>query len=262
MNSNAVVLINFKSDVNSQNQPYVDRCIYAWNYWCNQHNVDFIEIQNPVMSMNVMPATFQRWYIFDYLRNNGLKYEQVAQVDFDTIPSPFCRNFFELTNGEWSAVEDNGDGPCLNRGIQMVKENWMPEVDVNWGNYFNAGFIVFSEKHEQVFKDTIEFYNKEKEKWLKCNCSADFTDDQPVLNFMVRKNGFKVTLLPRSFNVLAWHAWNFLRQDYLDSLGRLMDRKKGIQTSVDIFHLCGDVPFRNDVSMLMLETFKKEYGLS
>ena len=258
---NAVVVINLKKDLSAPNRPYVDRCIYAWNFWANKNGVDFIEINNPVMSMDVMPATFQRWNIFDYLRDNNLKYDQVAQVDFDTIPSPFCRNFFELTNNEWSAVPDAGEGNMLNRGIRMVKENWMPDVDVNWGNYFNAGFVVFGEKHEPVFKDTINFYNTEKEKWLKNNKSSDFTDDQTILNFMVRKNGFKVTLLPRSFNVLAWHAWNFLTPTFIDSNGRTVDRKTSIKDSVDIFHLCGDHQFRENVSEYMLSDFKQEYGL-
>lgn len=258
---NAVVVINFKKQADVSNQPYVERCLYAWNFWANKNNVDFIEIQTPFKPMDEIPVTFQRWHIFDYLKENGLKYDQIAQVDFDTIPSPFCRNFFEMTNGEFSAVCDAGEGNQLNRGIQMVKNHWMPDVDVNWGNYFNAGFVVCSEKHVPALNDVVEFYNTQKEKWKICNKTADFTDDQTILNFMIRKHGFKVNLLPRSFCVLAWHAWNFLTPTFNDYFGRTIDRKSSIRDAVDVFHMCGDTTFRETVSALMLDMFKEEYEL-
>lgn len=260
---NAVVIINLKDDLSAPNKPYVDRCIYAWNFWANKYGADFIEINNPMVPMVEVPATFQRWNIFEYLRNAGLSYSQIAMVDFDTIPSPFCRNFLALTDNEFSAVPDGGEGNQLNRGIRMVKENWekLSKIDTNWGNYFNAGFAVFNEKHEKAFKDVVDFYKNEKEKWMVCNKTKDFTDDQTILNFMVRYNGFKVNLLPRSFNVLAWHAWNFLTPTFTDYFGRTIDRKTSIKDSVDIFHLCGDVDFREKVSEYMLADFKEEYGL-
>ena len=70
--------------------------------------------------------------------------------------------FFEKTNNNFSAVLDNGFGPSINRSIQMVKNNWYKNIDVNWDTYFNSGFIVYNKNHLNVFKEIQNFYLKSK----------------------------------------------------------------------------------------------------
>ena len=47
-----------------------------------------------------MNICWQRYYLFDILDANDIKYDQILSVDADTIVHPDCPNFFEMTEGK------------------------------------------------------------------------------------------------------------------------------------------------------------------
>jgi len=243
-------------------EPYVERCAYSWNLWCRQHGHDFIFWDEKPENPSNAPATFLRMKIFDVLDTveNSKDYDQFSLVDYDTFVFPWCDDYFKLTEGKFSAVPDAGHVSSLNRSIQMVKENWFPDSSVNWGNYFNAGFFTFGWEHRPVLESVFNFFESEKEKWLHFNKSADMTDDQTVLNFMVRQKEFPVKLLSRDYNVLDFYL-KMMFDNRIDELGRMISSKKTFRTAAKIVHLTGGKDFRNDATAEFFNLFKSELSL-
>ena len=253
-----VVMLAFKGD--KPYDPYVERCAYSWNFWCNKHGHDFIFWDEAIEDMRQTPATFQRMRIFDVLDKNGMTHEEVSLVDYDTFIFPWTDDYFKLTNGKFSGVPDAGFAPQINRSIQMVKENWFPNSKVNWGNYINAGFFTFTREHRKALEAVYSFYKTEQEKWKKANNSPDMTDDQTPLNFIIREHGFDINLLPRDYNVLDNYLFSMFT-DKTDELGRRIDRIKTIRTAAKITHLTSNPQFRNDATQFFFEAYKKELEL-
>jgi hypothetical protein len=250
---NTVVLINLKNGID-ENPEFVDNCILSWKSWCEKNNVSFFILDEKTHEFSEMPPQMQKMYTLDTLMGNGIEFDQIAQVDYDTFILPHCPNFFKLTNHEFGAGLDSGFGPQLNRSIQMCKNNWFPDSKISWDCYFNSGFIVYNQKHKKIFKDVLNFYNTQKEKWLEVNKSTTLTDDQTLLNFFIEKNGFPIYWFPRSYNVLdPWNRYFFY--DATDELGRYINNVQTIKECINIFHFCGDINYRNQSTEFLKEKF-------
>lgn len=250
---NIVVMPNFK-EINLVDNDFIVNCKNSWKNWCNKNDIDFYEITTSIASFESIPPQIQKMWVLDILLENKIEFNQIAQVDYDTFILPHCPNFFEKTNNNFSAVLDNGFGPTINRSIQMVKNNWYKNINVNWDTYFNSGFIVYNKNHLNVFKEIQNFYFLQKDNWCIINKSPNLTDDQTLLNFEIRKQNYKVTFLDRSYNVLDWHCKNFFA-NYTDELGRDIISVKSIKDCVNIFHLTGDLNFRNQASNFLITNF-------
>lgn len=250
---NVVVIPNFKKD-GTDDPPFVTNCALSWQSWCEKHDTQFFMLEEKIHPFEEMPPQMQKMYTFRSLKESGVEFDQIAQVDYDTFILPHCPNFFDLTNHEFGAGLDAGFGPQLNRSIQMCKRNWFPDSKIAWDTYFNSGFIVYNEKHTKAFSDVLEFYATQRTKWMEVNRSPDLTDDQTLLNFFLEKNGFKVSYFPRSYNVLD--PWNrYFMYDATDELGRYINNVQTIKECVNVFHFCGDTNYRNQVTGFLKERF-------
>lgn len=233
---------------------FITNSISAWRTWCEKNDCIFLELTEKIADFKLIPPQMQKMWTLEILLSNEIEFNQVAQVDYDTFPLPECPNFFNLTGNKFAAVLDNGFGPSINRSIQMVKQNWYPGVDVNWDNYFNSGFIIYNQTHLPVFKAIQNFYEEKRGEWMQQNRSKDLTDDQTLLNFELRKQQFDVALLSRSFNVLDWHCRNFFA-NFIDDLGREINAVRNIRDCVNVFHLTGDIDFRNGATDFLIQNF-------
>lgn len=251
MKKNIIVMPDFKQDINQPEPDFVKFCKIGWKKWCEKNNCEFFIIDTPIANFDYIVPQMQKMWSMDIIDKNGIEYDQMAIVDHDTIPTKNCKNFFELTNGKFTAVLDNGFGPQLNRLVRLFKDHFYKEDEfVTWDTYFNSGFIIVNKSHSEVFKKTQEFYFKNKNEFAIHN-KADDLNDQTILNFELSKSNMGLNLLPRSYNVLAWHAQNFF-YDYTDELGRKIDSVVNINDSINIFHLCGDLNFRNQSSHFVI----------
>jgi hypothetical protein len=244
---------NFREDLSIPQHPFVDNCRQSWKFWCKKHNCDFIEIETPITSFSNIPPQAQKMWVFDILEHNNIEYDQAALVDYDTFVLPDCPNFFESSNHEFCATPDNGFGPAINRLVQLFKNAWYPNSPVTWDNYFNSGFFVFNKKHKLLFSECIKFYHDNKNQFAVLN-KADDLNDQTIFNFILHELGFKLNILPRSYNVLDWHCKNFF-SNYTDELGREINAVENIKSCINIFHLTGDYEFRNAASNFLLKNF-------
>ena len=86
------------SDENRSNA--YDYSIKSWKHFCDKNNCELVVWEDLLYPIDYMKITFQRYYVFDILEANNIKYNQVLITDADTIVHPDCPNVFEITNNE------------------------------------------------------------------------------------------------------------------------------------------------------------------
>jgi len=235
--NNIVVMPNFKDYSTKEDTLAIKNSKLLWQTWCKKYNHDFLSIEDPICSFDTVVPQMQKMWVMDILDDNGIEYDQILEVDHDTYPTPNCTDVFTLSNREFSAALDNGFGPQLNRLMIIFRENFFKnDKFVSWDTYFNSGFIIYNKKHKEVFKKTQEFYMNHRKDFAVLN-KADDLNDQTILNFVLADMGFKLNVLPRSFNVLDLHMERFFIPSYVDELGRSIDRDRNILDCINVFHI-------------------------
>ena len=93
---NIVFMISVKKDgvLKEEYQYSID----SWKYWCERNDIELLLLEEPLIDLNDMHIIWQRYFLFDLLEHNKIKYDQVLKVDADTIVNRDCPNFFEMTN--------------------------------------------------------------------------------------------------------------------------------------------------------------------
>lgn len=208
-----------------------------WSEWCKKHSHEFMVLEEPVCSYETVCPQMQKMWVMDILDDNEITYDQLLVIDHDTYPIPTCPDVFQMSNGEFSAALDNGFGPQLNRQMIIFREHFFPNnTFVTWDTYFNSGFIIYSKKHKEVFKAVQKFYFDHRKDFAVHNKADDLNDQTPI-NYILSEMGFKLNILPRSFNVLDFHMERFLIPSYVDELGRPLNRERNIMDCINVFHI-------------------------
>ncbi len=184
---------------------YKEWCFKTWDYWCKKNDVELIILDQELRDKSIMKPTWQRWHVFDILANNDIQFDQVALVDIDTMIKWDAPNFFNETNGEFSAVEDCFYIEWSHNSIKGYK-HMFPETDFDWTTYFNCGFIVMSNKHKELCDTITKFYydNETHLRELQHQTLKKGSDQTPV-NYLVRKEGYPITFLNKKFNLSQLH---------------------------------------------------------
>ena len=244
---NLVVMPNFKEYSTKEDALYVKNSKVIWEIWCKKYEHEFLVIEEPVCSFETIVPQMQKMWVMDILDDNKIEYDQILMIDHDTYPTPRCPDVFKMTDREFSATLDNGFGPQLNRLMNLFRDNYFKNNKfVTWDTYFNSGFIIYNKKHKELFKKTQEWYFKYKEEFFVLDKCRGL-NDQTILNFILSDMGFKLNILPRSFNVLDFHMQRFLMPSYTDELGRFIDQERNILECINVFHI-GDGQIRDQGS--------------
>ena len=203
---NVVFITSIKGLVDTSYQEY---CLNTWKYWCKKNDVELFILNEELTDAKYMKPTWQRWYVFDILELNGVNYDQVAMVDVDTMIKWDAPNFFELTDRKFSAVVDQDN---IGWVVQSIKayQHMFPNVKLDWTDYFNCGFIVLNEKHKELCKSIINFWEtNEVELTMIQNTISKGTDQTPV-NFMVKKD-IEINYLSKKFNLTHFNRKEILQ---------------------------------------------------
>ena len=150
--------------------------IDSWKKWCDRNDCELFVLNDLILDNDKMGICWQRYYLFDILEANDVKYDQVLMVDADTIVHPDCPNFFEMTDG---------------------------------------GFIIVNEKHKQFFQDIINFYFTYQDNLIKLQQTFFNGTDQTPVNILVHKNNIDLKLLPYEFNMNDMNRKEILADDLL-----------------------------------------------
>ena len=116
MNKNVVFIPNI--DLNNGRSNSYEYSIKSWKHWCDKNDCELLVWQDLIFPVERMKITWQRYYLFDILDNNDIKYDQILMVDADTIIHPDCPNFFNLTDKKYCGVMNNGDYEWVLRSIK------------------------------------------------------------------------------------------------------------------------------------------------
>lgn len=248
MSKNIVVMPAFLTGPEPE---FVKHCKRAWSSWCKKYGHEFIFIDTPIAPFDQIKPQIQKMWTLDILEANNIEFDQVAQVDYDTYPTDTCKDFFTMTNHNFTAVLDGGWLPALNRISRVTKELWFPETTVTIDEFFNTGFVVFNKEHKNQIQAVKDFFMNHPDDFDRRIKYA--LDDQIVLNYTVKQSGCPVTLLPRTFNMVSPENERFFWQGP-DHENRLYDVKTSIRQCVNIFHFTGDTERRNMLTR-MLDSF-------
>jgi hypothetical protein len=179
------------------NMEYKKWCFQSWNHWAKKNDAEVFVLDTPLVDKNLMKPTWQRWHVFDILDANGIEYDQVAMVDADTLIHPDAPNFFDLTNHNFAAVQDDLMVEWVHNSIEGYQFAF-PEVKFDWTTYFNCGNTDLLRKlqHETLRKGS----------------------DQTPVNYMVRSTGTDITYLSKKWNFTHLHQRGVLN-DMLPQVG-------------------------------------------
>lgn len=186
--------------------------ILSWKKWAEQYDdIEVIEWTQPITDPSVMKITLQRYWVFDILKHNNIKYNQVLIVDADTIVHPNCPNFFSLTENKLCGVINNGSYEWTIRSIREWGNVLFPEVPkvAPW-KYINGGFIIANDQYIDFFNTIKEFYtsNLENIKYLTSIIKAG--TDQTIVNYLIQINNIDIKYLPECFNLQDMFAKDLL----------------------------------------------------
>lgn len=186
--------------------------VKSWSKWSEQYeDVSVVEWTTPICPPEQMKITLQRYWVHEILEANDIEYDQVLVVDADTIVHPDCPNFFELTDGEFSVVLNNGCYEWTTRSIRDWNNKLFPKQSlIHPWSYFNGGFQITSQKHKEFYNFVKEFYSDNQAKILRLAEEIKAGTDQTIINFLTREYGVKVHYLDECFNLQDLFRKNLL----------------------------------------------------
>ena len=123
------------------------------------------------------------------------KYDRILRLDYDLLIAPDCPNLFDIVpEGMIGGVYED-IGIAKESRERMMRDIQACLGDVHWNKgYLNAGVIVASKQHREVFNPTIEII------YTVQGIDIIDTPEQDYMNYMIRKLGFEVYELSYRFN--------------------------------------------------------------
>ena len=92
--------------------------IDSWKRWCDKNDCQLFVLNDLILENDKMGICWQRYYLFDILDANEIEYDQVLMVDADTIVHPDCPNFFDMSDGKYVGVHNEGSYDWIFRSIE------------------------------------------------------------------------------------------------------------------------------------------------
>ena len=203
---NVVFIMNIKLDDSSgrytpeRSLPY-KYSINSWKHWCKKNNAELFVLEDLLLPKEEMAICWQRYYLFDILDANEIKYDQILMVDSDTIIHPNCPNFFEMTDHKYTGVHNEGSYDWILRSIENYSKHIFNGREIDWWKYINGGFQIVNSKHRNIFNALVQLYNENKDNLITMQNTFHTGTDQTPMNFMLQMNDIDIKLLPYEFNM-------------------------------------------------------------
>jgi len=212
--NNIVFIINVKRE--GKSKPEYDFSIKSWKKFCEKHNHELFVLESPIVDQEQMGIIWQRYFLFDLLDHNQIKYNQILIVDADTIVHPNCPDVFSLTDNKYTLVKDDGDYDWILRSMENYKKFVFPEEPMfDWFNYYNSGFQIVNPIHRPFFDTMRGFYEKNHEAIRWCQKTFGVGTDQTPLNFLLRKEKVDIKELSYKYNCVCLNKKEVLDSDML-----------------------------------------------
>ena len=198
---------------------YFEHSRKAWEYWCKKNDCVFVPFTEPVEDdfTKFRPQWQKCLFVFDELERMGIEYDQIALVDSTATPHWNCPNFFELTDRKFTAWYDRDNMKWVHDSIKGYEDLFQqafdsPHFKLDQSKYFNSGFMIFNEKHKELFNDLKRFYLENTEIFRKLQDEVvKKGNDQTPINYWLQLHGVELNLdLPVAFNLTHLHRKEML----------------------------------------------------
>ena len=111
---------------NERNRSY-EYSVKSWKHFCDKYDCELLVWEDLLYPIEYMKITWQRYYLFDFLEENKIEYNQILMVDADTIVHPDCPNFFNETDDKYCGVMNDGCYEWVSRSIKNYGDYIFPE---------------------------------------------------------------------------------------------------------------------------------------
>ncbi len=213
-----VTIKNSKLDgdrwLSNRSDPYV-YSVKSWQQWCEKNDFDFYVLEELFLPNEDMAIPWQKFYIFDLLESNGVDYDQIMYVDADTIVHPDCPNMFEMTDGKYTFVHNEGSYDWILRSMENYSKYFFNDYMFDWCHYYNAGLEIYNEKHRDFAKKVIDFYNENKPNLMEVERKFHGGTVQTPVNFLIHLENIDYKLLPYEYNMADMNRKELLTEDLL-----------------------------------------------
>jgi hypothetical protein len=204
------------------NVEYKEWCFESWKAWSKKHNIDLVTFEDPIMDVQLMKPTWQRWNVFNILENNVSlnDYDQIALIDIDTLIHPQAPNFFDINrhNTGVGVVHDDLMVEWIHNSIKGYK-HFFPDISLDWTRYFNTGFVILknNEPCRKACASIVDFYttNREELQTLQHTTLRKGSDQTPV-NYIFTKFELQKEFLNRKWNFTHLHLRGAFSDDIIN----------------------------------------------
>ncbi len=157
---------------------------------------NYVEIAKPKINLPAHPV-LEKLQLYDVLN----EYDRVVYFDADILVQPQTPNLFNIVSFEnvgavYDCPDNNEHNTNRARSIANIK-SILGEID--WvDGYINAGMMVLSRDHQDVFKFDPKLLKADPKLLKKMFLDQDF------INYNIKKNKLQIHKLPRSFNRITF----------------------------------------------------------
>ena len=198
--------------LDNRSDPYI-YSVKSWQKWCDKNNAELFVIEDLLLPNEDMAIPWQKFYIFDILEANDIEYDQIMYVDADTIVHPDCPNVFEMTDGKYTFVHNEGSYDWILRSMENYSKYFFDGYMFDWWHYYNAGLEIYNGNHKDFAKKVIEFYNNNKENLMEIERTFHGGTVQTPVNFLIHLENIDYKLLPYEYNMADMVRKEILRED-------------------------------------------------
>ena len=175
--------------------------VKSWKAWCDINDCELLVWEDLLFPVDYMKITWQRYYLFDFLEENSIEYNQILMVDADTIVHPDCPNFFDESENKYCGVMNDGCYEWTGRSIREFGAKLFDGHKIMPQRYINGGFQIINKEHRWFFDEMKKYYESDAENIRKVISEVQAGTDQTILNFMLDKHNVDMKILPNCYNL-------------------------------------------------------------
>jgi len=173
----------------------------SWKEFCEKNDCELLVWEDLLFPVEYMKITWQRYYLFDFLEENDIEYNQILMVDADTIVHPDCPNFFDETEGRYCGVMNDGCYEWVLRSIRGFGDKLFEGHRIRPHRYINGGFQIVNNEHRWFFDEMKKYYDENHKEIRKAITDIKAGTDQTILNFMLDRHNVDLKIMPPCYNL-------------------------------------------------------------
>jgi len=250
MSKNLIYMVAIDHNTSEyRNSDYSKYSINSWKYWCKRNDVDFMLITEHDERLG--KPIWNKELIFEKAKN----YDKIGIVDSDTMIKWDAPNVFDEYDDEFCGVLDNVNLKWVHDSLNVYGK-FFKGIEIDIDEYINAGVLFFSKEHLSLFEDIFNFYIKNRNELDNWNKGGG--KEQTILNYHLKKAGFKRKFLNQSWNLLGIHK----KQMFTHNWQLNEDMTPFFVKYANIWHFTGfGIPDRINLMKQTWELYQNNYDI-